>query len=733
MKKILPILAFVVLTLSAKAENLWKEQSSTLSTFGEKKIIPNEFKVFSLNKNMFTEIQSKTPELSSNQKSTILLPNPNGEMIEFLIAEAPIMESGLAAKYAGIKTYTIIQANDRSIIGKLDYTLFGLHAMIQQGEDSWFIDPYTNVNTDNYVVYYKKNYSKPLNERMICEVDEHLTEPIDGAGAKTHGTETRTYRLAVACTGEYAYAVAGPIPTKATVLSAIVTSVNRVSGVYEKELGIKFILISNNDQIIFLDSIADGFTNFTASALIGQSQSKITATIGAANFDIGHTFSTGGGGLASAGVCQSNKASGITGSSIPKGDPYDIDYVAHEIGHQFSASHTFEAATGNCSGNRVNSSAYEQGSGTTIMAYAGICDANDVQNNSDAYFCIRSLDQITTYIASANHTCPVKAATGNNPPTFEAILKTHYVPHLTYLELNKTASDINGHAIAYCWEEFDRTGSNNGTNWNAKTTKAPLFRSIFYKADSNRLFPKPSLINGNVYSSIGERAPDTNRSLSFKLVVRDVNANGFGSYKISDDSIKVISKMLPSLFRVTSQATGVTYNGNQSISLTWDVAGTNTDAQINATNVDISYSVDGCVSFPYILAKNIPNNGSTNITIPNIATVKGRIRVKASNNIFFDVNNGLIKVNPITYPASISDNMLSNVNIFPNPAQDLLAIDGIIGNYDISITNAIGKEVLNVKGSAQTKLDIKNLANGIYFVKINAGKQHTTQKILVQK
>ena len=315
----------------------------------------------------------------NNSGFILSLPLPDNNFGTFKIVESPIMAEELAAKYPEIKTY-LGQGigNNSSSSVRFDITPAGFHAIIFSNEGTVYIDPYSLGETRYYISYYKKDYL-PTEEELNFECNlfgadsefgQHIRQLVEDNPFVMTGPELRTYRLACAATGEYTIFHGGTIPLG---LAAVVTAVNRVTGVYENEFAVRLQLIANNDLIIYTDPSTDPYTNNNGGTMLGQNQTNIDAVIGSANYHIGHVFSTGGGGVAYLGVvCQNgNKARGVTGLSQPIGDPFYIDYVAHEMGHQYGGNHSFNGNAGSCSGgNRNASTAYEPGSGNT---YYGIC------------------------------------------------------------------------------------------------------------------------------------------------------------------------------------------------------------------------------------------------------------------------------------------------------------------------------------------------------------------------
>ena len=325
--------------------------------------------------------------------------------------------------------------------------------MISGGGNTIYIDPYQKGEKEIYGSYYRKDALRP-DHSWTCSVSGEPNpksfEERNNRNKANTPLLTREYQLAVTVTGEYTQFFGGTVPDA---LSAIVTAINRVNSVYEPEVGVTLSLIPNNDELIFVDPSDDPYTN--SSNDLNRAQIQIDNIIGNDGYDIGHIFTTSNGGVAGLGVvCQNgNKGRGLTGLPDPTGDPFYIDFVSHEIGHQFAGSHTFNGDSGSCAGSqRSASTAYEPGSGSTIQAYAGICANDDLQNNSDAYFHPISLIQITNHITGSADVCANHIDEGNNMPVSDANAQNIdglVIPASTPFILTGDGSDIDGDMLTY--------------------------------------------------------------------------------------------------------------------------------------------------------------------------------------------------------------------------------------------------------------------------------------------
>ncbi|MSU57338.1 MAG: hypothetical protein EXS35_04010 [Pedosphaera sp.] len=632
-------------TGGAAADNSWTavDQLPNGRPAAATGIRARKFKSFQLNHGQLRKFLDAAPNEKAHSARTspaiITLPMPDGTFARFRFVAAPVMAPELAARYPEIKTYQGQGIEDPAASLRFDVTPAGFHAQVLSPSGAVYIDPAFRGDNGLHTSYYKRDYVRADDFR--CEVPTDAATAGRGTDGSTavamatpmdlerSGGNLRTYRLACAADGEYTAFHGG---TVAAGLAAVVTAVNRVSGVYETELAIRLVLVGNNDLIIYTNSATDPYSNSSGSTMLNQNQSTLDFVIGSANYDIGHVFSTGGGGIAGLGVvCGSSKARGVTGNTAPVGDSFWVDYVAHEMGHQFGGNHTFNSTTSNCGGaNRNASTAYEQGSGSTIMAYAGICGGDDLQPHSDPYFHAASFDDILAFTTTGSgNSCAVITSTGNTAPTVSAGT-TNTIPQNTPFTLTASGSDPNGDSLTFSWEERDLgatttvSAPDNGSS--------PLFRSWNPTSSPSRTVPRLSDLLNNTLA-VGEVMATTTRTMNFRVTARDNRAGG-GGVNTADTQVNVTATAGP--FLVTSHNSGGTFSGVQTV--TWNVAGT-TNAPVSTPNVNILLSTDGGLTFPIALTTNTPNDGSQLVVLPNLTTSTARLKVEAAGNIFFDIGN----------------------------------------------------------------------------------------------
>ena len=741
MKKMVTLTLMLLMSSTLYAnEGIWLPLASNdAPAKGQPVLQPAKYIIYQLH---LQQMKAQLANVSTDPSETIIisLPTPDGGSMSFKVWETPLMAKGLADKYPEIKNYTGVSLDDPFVTAKINVTTFGFDAMIFAGDDTYFIDPYTRSDDRYYFCYYKRDYPFQANNSIACNTEDDIyvsnnedltkdeADRIGGGGLppiqmKVNGTSRRKYRLALACTGEYAVAVTTGTPTKPAVLSAMNTSMSRVNGVFEREMNITMELIANNDLIIYLDGTIDPYSNGSGSTMLTENQANLTSVIGDVNYDIGHVFSTGGGGIATlASVCKaSSKARGVTGRSNPVGDPFDIDYVAHEMGHQYGATHTFNSGSGSCGGaNAVMISAYEPGSASTIMGYASLCAPDNIQGYSDDYFHAKSLDQMYENVTdlTSGGLCPSIVASGNTPPVFTALGQSNTIPYLTPFELEAPiVTDVDHDSMTYCWEQYN-LGDFKSTFINTRKF-GPIFRSFLPSGSRWRVFPILDSILNNTTSYLGEKLPDTDRVLTFKLTVRDMY-NGHGGFNISDDSVVLDVVKTAGPFLVQSPNTASDYwQVGSTVEVKWDVANTDV-APVSCSNVDIYLSIDGGYTYPFTLASNTPNDGTEMITVPTGSnTVNARVKVKAANNVFFDLSNHNFKIN--VWPASVSNTKAaSKTKVYPVPAKNILNIETDRA-YDVQVLNTIGQTVWSSSVDGSTTVTVSGWSAGVYYVKFNSG------------
>lgn len=594
-----------------------------------------------------------TPEAKSSN-AIINIPRPDGGYERFSFVESPIWEPGFELQNPGVMTYLGTSLDVPGSILRCDLTPAGFHASVLSPEGNFYVDPWWQGETETYSSYWLKDYTK-LYDGWTCGFElppdyEETQSEADKAGEKVaNGLTLRQYRLACAATGEYTAFHGG---TAALGQAAIVTMMNRVNQVYERDVCVRMNLVANNINLVYTSSGSDPYTNSDGVTMLTQNQNNVTTVIGSANYDIGHVVSTGGGGIAGLGVvCNStNKARGVTGSPSPTGDAFWIDYVAHEMGHQWNCPHTFNGNDANCGSNRNAATAYEIGSGSTIMAYAGICSPNNLQSTSDDYFVHDSLEKIVAFTSSGGgSSCASASATGNNLPSVSIVGTAAALPVNTPFTLTATGSDADaGDVLTFCWDTrslgaaTSLAAADNGTS--------PINRSRDPLLSGSRTVPPLANIIANS-TTTQDKYPSANRSnYTWRVYVRDNKAGG-GAINSADIALTVTNTAGP--FTISApNTTGITWTTSPQ-TVTWNVANTNI-APVNVTNVRILLSTDGGNTFPTELVASTANDGTEDVTLPTTNSATCRIKVEAIGNFFWDMSNANFTIN-YTAPSAVAE------------------------------------------------------------------------------
>ena len=590
----------------------------------------------------------------------ISLPTMSGKVERFLVYSFPVMAKDLADQYQ-LGSYVGVGVDDPSKYLRFSLAPNDFQSMIIKGGEYEFIEP---ANSDK-TVYGIHPKSKKNENGFLCSTGEDPTavKQVDlllknGQSianqptnfAKNSDKKYRTLKLVMSTTGEYTQFFGGV----AGALTQINATITRVNGVFEKDFAVHLNLLSY-PALVYADPATDPYATVTNAsqppASWNTSLRDILATeVGQANYDIGHLFGASGGG-GNAGcigcVCMSpvgtgydsvvgyGKGSGITspatGSTLPtaanppSGDNFDIDYVAHEMGHQLGANHTFAHTM---QGAPVQ---MEPGSGSTIMGYAGITGATtDVQPHSDPYFHIGSIEQVQANLVAK--TCDVETPIANNPPVI-ADLPTYNIPKGTAFVLTANVTDPENDPMTYTWEEIDNANVViNKTNLGTTITGAS-FRSVAPSTTPTRYFPKLSSVLNGVLDNSGntwEAVSQVARTTNFAITARDNNA--VANQQQTDYNIQTIVVGNDGPFKVTTQYANVSVP----TAINWDVANT-AAAPYNVANVKVDYTTDNGVTWT-VLSASTPNDGIENFTFPS--TLNGQIiklRVSSIGNVFYAV------------------------------------------------------------------------------------------------
>ncbi|WNH14188.1 reprolysin-like metallopeptidase [Thalassobellus suaedae] len=585
-----------------------------------------------------------------NKKTTSLIsiPGKNGGFETFKIYEASVFSPELAAKYPNIKSYVGVNPNNTGARLRMSVSPNGVQTMITYADEpTVFMQPVSK-NSNQYILYSKQDKNKIANTfecKTLDALNKTFNKNSSTAKIKLNegGANNQTlqkFKIAISTTAEYtAYHYVSDSITDA--LAAINATLSRVNEVFETDMAVTFELV-NATQLIYTKASTDPYSDAstgTDGAWSSELQNTLTTVIGEDTYDIGHLFgATGSGGNAGCIGCVCNdgvKGSGFTSPAdgIPEGDTFDLDFVVHEIGHQMGANHTYAYED---EGTGVNS---EPGSGTTIMAYAGIEGLNNVELHSDDYFHYHSIKQILDNLSGKS--CQTPEVISNNPPIADAG-NDYYIPKGTAYILKGAATDVDGSDnLTYCWEQID-SGVVNYLNFGPDVTSGSMNRSLPPSSSSERYIPKfSSVLEGNTtqtnptLGSDWETVSGVSRTLNWALTVRDRATAAATGGQTSFDRMQIfVEDAIP--FTIKNP---VSWSQGSTQTIEWEV-GQTTNGTINCQNVNIKLSTDGGLTFPTSIATNTPNDGVFSYTVPAITdTTNARILIEAADNIFYDVSN----------------------------------------------------------------------------------------------
>jgi hypothetical protein len=669
------------------------------------KKLPSNFSVFEMSINDFKN------KLNANNKfQEITIPAPNGEFETFIINPSSVVADEVAHLYT-IKTFRGYKKNDPSTLIACDISDSGFHASVFTEDKSYFIEPVYKNSPETLMVFYKKHSAT---EGFNCKTNIVNTEKrINDLDLMRSPSTKRTYRLAVMASNNYRLQFGGNPYNEVNVLNALASGTNMVNAVYLRDLGVEFTLVNNN-ALIQNNNNTNNLTN------------RINNAIGVGAYDVGHLVLWGEeNGLAGFKVvCGNNKGDGFSSSSLGVSTLW-VDYVAHELGHQFGSEHNQSGC------NSVDNFRYEPGEGSSIMSYANVCQgAEQYAQNSDPFFHYASIAQMLAELSSYN--CSSNDATGNASDPVADAKANFTIPKETPFIVVGDGMDNNdpNNNLTYQWVQYDGGGNVVFDSPECNVNNNALFRFRSATTEKFRSLPQYSDVLAGNNDQEWEKLPCTARTMNFSLTVRD-NNTAFGRL---DEDRTVITVANTGPFNVVSPNGGENYNADSSQIVTWTV--NNTDSHCN--NVDILVSTDGGVTYT-VIADATPNDGSESITMPNVQTSTARVLVRCdvsggfrAESTFYDVSNANFSLQE---SLSVEEFLEFDISIFPNPASDIINVTMSVDNeFRYKLYSITGKVIYDNTINGSSVIDTSALANGLYLLELEDIKTNksVTKKIVVK-
>lgn len=732
--------------ITLQAQNVWWKTSE--AGIKRTSITTSEYAAIEIEGSVLSKQLEQTPYRFSKTKSSkvIVFPNEYGAPKQYSIQKIAVLHPALAKKFPSIESYI-----GRSLDGSNETVRFvyspytGIKGVISRsGKTTIGFKPH---NKRTHVFYSTKNEIIDADFDCSTEAFEKVM-PQHGYSTNRNADDgnLRRYRLALSVSGEYAQffldgTEINDQERKAKVLVAMIATMNRVNGIYERDFGVTMQMIPENDELIFLDPRTDPYSGRFGFKHELQSTIDDHPNIGSANYDVGHLFHVEGSVYGNAGciacVCTDGKKAGAyTVHNAPDSDHFNM-IVAHEFGHQFGGYHV--QSSSNCRSG--NNSEVEPGSGSSIMGYAGICPTN-VQQEPDDYFNYVDIRDVAIWTIN-NSNCAEVIPTGNTAPVANAG-NDYTIPKSTPFILEGSAVDGDGtDQLTYCWEQNNPENPLSSASPQPTWDVGPLFRSRQPTDTPVRYMPQlEDVIQGNL-TPTWEVLPAVSRTMVFELTVRD-NAIEGGQTATDEKIITVDEASGP--FMVTSQQTFERWNVGEEVVITWDVANTNV-SPVSEANVDILLSVDGGRTYPHLLVDNTLNDGVETLTVPDIAGADAaRVMVRASNNIFYSINTADFKIQTTDFEISKkTDNTVTCEGVPVDFTIDYQTFVGFQEKVTFSaVTPPAGLSIVfdpvTIEGIQNNKVPVKvtvsgteNLGEGTYPLTIKGTSLSGIEKTLIQE
>ncbi|MBC7776174.1 MAG: T9SS type A sorting domain-containing protein [Phycisphaerae bacterium] len=590
--------------------------------------------------------------LAAQSKCVISVPMGNGKIEAFSVWRVAMLDPEMAAACPYIRTYAGISLTDSRRTLRFSTTLRGFRALVMQPDfASAMLKPLFPGNQNSLYIAYDhadapdqgqggfQTGMAPDGNVWFGNQGERYAPAAEERGQELDPVKLKTFRFCVAAVGEFTQDHGG---TKPLALSAVTEYTNMVSAVFERDIDIRLQLTFGTQYVMFTDPATDPYPILENGACMAMNPEVLNQYTNVNSYDVGHVFIRGGGGVAGGNACFDGKGRGCSAGMLSGPSDYGdffLYVVGQEVGHQLGGGHTWNFCDAPGNGQRAAGTAFEPGSGTTIMSYAG-CNPGLVQAIADLYYHAGSIEEIKNFAIFA--TCGTLTETTNHAPTVTLAYPDNFsIPISTPFELNGSASDPDGDALSYSWEGID---AGPETPLGAPEGNAAIFRSWPAVDVTNRYFPRLNTILANGFYN-AEQLPTYTRDLTFRFTARDNKPNG-GGVTWADVAFKSTGAAGPFLVVSPNSASAI-WRVGELTQVLWDVANTNA-SPVNCQKVNIRLSTDGGQTYPIMLAQNTENDGSQYVLVPNNLTSTARARVEAADNVFFDLSNANFKIqNPV--------------------------------------------------------------------------------------